>query len=148
MIVENLAERLFCDLKNAGVKIEKPEYAIDGAKVGQISSVNGIVTEPAKQFTIFGAKRGETYVYCFGHGPAVQFPNSNQSFTEAYTELLKAIKLLENLKFYSLLIPRKGVVEVKLEEFETVVSRYIKDYLPNCDEMLWRWDFLVSKVHA
>lgn len=148
MIVENLAERLFVDLKNSNITIEKPEYIIDGAKIGQVSSTNGIISSPAKQFTIFGKKINEEYRYHFGKGISLDGDSDEwESFTTVYQEFLKAIKSLgNNLKFYSLVNPRVGVVEVKLEEFITVVSRYIKDYRYQSDELIWRWDILVSKV--
>lgn len=139
MIVENLAERLFVDLKNSQVKIEKPEYILDGAKIGQVSSTNGILSSPAQQFTIFGTKLGEEYKYKFGN-------NDYQSYTGAYIEFLNAIRLETNLKFYSLIIPKRAVIETKLEEFETVLTRYIKGYDPMDDAIIWRWDALVSAV--
>lgn len=148
MIVENIAERLFVDLKNLETKIEKPEYVIDGAKIGQVSSIKGVISSPAQQFTIFGVKHGKEYKYNFGKG--FNFNSTEEewvTFTEAYLEFLEAIKSLgSNLKFYNLTIPRKGVIDVKLEEFETVVVRYIKDYLPQSDELVWRWDVLISSA--
>lgn len=148
MIVENLAERLFVDLKNSNIIIEKPEYVINGAKMGQVSATNGVISQPAKQFTIFGKKINEEYRYNFGKGISLSDNNDEWlSFTTVYQEFLVAIiSLGNNLKFYSLVIPMVGVVEVKLEEFVTVVSRYIKDYNYQSDELIWRWDVLVSKV--
>lgn len=147
MIVESLAERLFVDLKNLQIKIEKPEYVLNGAKIGQVSCTNGIISAPAKQFTIFGKNVDKEYRYNFGKGISLSHEGEWKTFTEAYQELLEAIKLLgDNLKFYNLLIPLKGVEEVRLEEFITVVTRYIKDYYPQTDELIWRWDVLVSKV--
>lgn len=147
MIAENLAERLFVDLKNLEIKIEKPEYVLDGAKIGQLSTTNGIFSAPAKQFTIFGKKLNEEYRYNFGQGISLSDEGEWKTFTESYQELLEAIKSLgNNLKFYNLVIPKRSVDEVKLEEFVTVVSRYIKDYYAQSDEVIWRWDVLVSKV--
>jgi len=137
--MENIAERLFCDLRNAEVKIEKPEYVVDGARIDSVPN--------SKQFTIFGVKWGNKYSYDFGHTPIHDGTEENvKSFTEAYNEFLEAIKSLGKLKFYSLAIPNKGVIDVKLEEFEKVVSRYIKDYHPHDDTLVWRWDALVRKI--
>jgi len=139
MILENIAERLFCDLRNAEVKIEKPEYIVNGAKIGDVPN--------SKQFTIFGVKWGNKYSYAFGHIPTYDGIEENvKSFTEAYNEFLEAIKSLGNLKFYSLVVPNKGVMDAKLEEFEKVISRYIEDYQPNNDTLVWRWDVLVKKI--
>lgn len=130
---ENFAERLFCDLKNAGIKIEKPEYIVEGVRIGQF--------ENSYQFNIFGVRdkfnSNQGIAGCIENGV---------SFTEAYADFLEKIKNVGNvIKFYSLVIPRKGVIEVKLEEFETVISRYIKDYLPQTDDVAERWDIYVQK---
>lgn len=148
MIMENLAERLFVDLKNLQIKINKPEYVVDGAKIGQISISNGMASAPAKQFTIFGKKINGEYYYNFGKGVSLEDDSSEwKTYTKIYGEVLEAIKSLGiNLKFYSLAIPKRGVQEVKLEEFETVLSRYIKDYYVATDDLIWRWDILVSSV--
>lgn len=144
--MKNFAERLFCDLKNLDFTIEKPEYIKDGGKVGQLSVTNGIVSEPAKQFVIFGCKIRDSYRFNFGNYEINE--ENGKTFTAVYVELLEAIKSLgsSHLKFYSLCVPRMGVIEVKLEQFETVITRYVKDYYINTDDLIWRWDVLVSTV--
>lgn len=135
--MENLAERLFCDLKNDGIKIEKPFFAVEGTKIGAFPK--------SHQFNIFGMNDK----YCFGEGITWNTDDLEfkLSFTEAYQGLLTNIKSLgKEIKFYSLVIPRNGVVDVKLLEFETVVGRWIKDYLPQVDQILDRWDFMVGEV--
>lgn len=130
--MENLGERLFCDLRNRRIKIANPSYAIVGHKIGDGG---------ARQFVLFN--QDEKY----GSNEGVGFSELelNKTFTEAYNDLLNRILNVGNhLKFYSLVIPRKAVVDVKLLEFENVVGRYIKDYLPMSDQVLARWDFLVG----
>lgn len=135
--MENLAERLFVDLKNSGIKIEAPEYMIDGAKIGMFPNLH--------QYVIF-CKNDK---YTFGEGLTWQDTEEFQkSFTEAYNEFLNFIKKLgHRIKFYGLVIPRRGVIDVKLLEFETVTARYIKDYLHISDDVVERWDVLVQEVN-
>lgn len=135
---ENFAERLFCDLKNAGIKIEKPTYVESGARFGKVN---------CKQLVLFGNKS-----YDISNGPNIGIITElpTKTFTEAYNELLKLIKdYIENgnVKFYSLVIPRNAVMETRIEEFETVVTRYIKDYAPMSDEIVERFDILIEKVN-
>jgi len=133
--MENLAERLFCDLRNANVKIEAPLYVQEGARIGFDGASN--------QYFIAG--KDDKYICGEGLGwlVGVEF---NLSFTEAYNEFLEKIKALGHVKFYSMVVPNKAVEEAKLEEFENVVSRYIKDYLPQSDKLAERWDVLVKKI--
>ncbi len=132
MINENFAERLFCDLRNAKVKIEKPHYIIGGAKIGEFNTI---------QFTIVGKRD----LYSFAIGPACDL-DCKLTFTEAYQILLNKIVEMKNVKFYSLATPQKGPELARLEEFEKVVSRYIKDYLHMSDDVIERWDVLVQEI--
>lgn len=131
---ENFAERLFCDLRNKQIKIEMPEYWQEGAKIGMI--------ENSIQFNICGIRDK----YSCGVGPTFQ-DELTHSFTDAYTEFFTKIKDMGNhIKFHSLVVPSRAVIEARLEEFEKVVSRYIVDYLPSLDEKLERWDVMVQKL--
>lgn len=133
--MENFAERLFVDLKNSNIKIEAPQYVVDGAKIGMFPN--------SQQFNIFG-KDGK---YTCGAGVTFQDETFEFTFTEAYLKFLDNIKALgDKLKFYGLVIPKRGVVEVRLLEYETVTARYIKDYLHSSDENVERWDVMVSKA--
>lgn len=128
---ENLAERIFCDLRNAEIKIVKASYVIDGHKIGDGN---------ARQLNI-GEINGK---FGFNEGVALNLENE-LTFTEAYQQLFNTIKSIgPKLKFYSLVIPRKACVEARLEEFEQVVSRYIVDYLSMSDQLAARWDVLVG----
>lgn len=139
--VENFAERLFCDLRNAGVKIEAPEYVQEGAKIGHISRYGDMAQQ---QLKIIGANDK----YQFGYGPGIE-DSEFVSFVEAYQRMLSAIVEMKHIRFYSLVIPRCCVVEVKLEEFaDKVVSRYIQDYLQMSDQIIERYDILIGKVNA
>lgn len=130
--MENFAERLFCDLKNENVKLEKPEFVVDGAKIGMFKNTF--------QFTIFG----KSVKYKFG---SFNKDDAETSFTKAYCEFKNAVKSNSNhLKFYSLVLPRKSVIEGKLEIFESVTSRYLRDYLHQSDDVIERWDVLVQKL--
>lgn len=134
MINENFAERLFCDIRNNEIKIERAEYIIGGAKIGQFSD--------AKQLVIFGNERK---LYRFDYGPAINFElSANFSFTDCYKLLLNEILKCRKIKCISLCVPTKGVIEAKLEEFDRIVSRYIKDYNNITDELYERWDILVQ----
>lgn len=127
---ENFAERLFCDLRNANRIIAQPSYQIDGYKIGE----HGI-----RQLVI-GENRGK---FGYSEGPVVHI--SDMSFTEAYNQLLTEILNMKGIiKFYSPVLPRKGVTECRLEEFHTVITRYVVDYLPGTDDLLARWDVMVS----
>lgn len=131
--MENLAERLFCDLRNRRIKLESPLYKIDGHKIGD----NG-----ARQFVIFGSEN--KFSSSEGVGLNCTIPLKS-TFTEAYNELLgRILNIKGSLRFHSLVIPKNGVIDVKLLEFENVVGRYIKDYLPMSDQAITRWDFLVG----
>lgn len=132
--MENFAERLFVDLKNNKIKIDAPQYVVDGVKIGMFPN--------SHQFVIFGKNKN----YTFGTGPTWQDKEDfKKSFTEAYEEFTKAIIGLGNsIKFYGLIIPRRGVIDVKLLEFETVTARYIKDYLHMSDDTVERWDVMVG----
>lgn len=132
---ENFAERLFCDLKNAGIKIEKPEYVLNGARIGEVSN----------SFQMYVAGIRDKYSFNNGVALEIGYDNYKMTFTEAYAKLIEAIKELKHVKFYSLVIPRNGVVKAELEEFDKVISRYIKDYIPQDDEIYERWDVLVQK---
>ncbi len=130
---ENLAERIYVDLKNAGYKIKLPSYQIDGHRIGD---------DGARQFVI-SENRGE---FGFCEGPALMV--DKLSFTDAYQQLLEKIKSLGNeLKFYQLVLPRRGVTECRLDDFDRVVTRYIVDYLPNSDDLYARWDVLVAPAN-
>lgn len=128
---ENFAERLFCDLRNAEIKIVKASYQTDGHRIGDGPLMKQLhVNELAGKFN-------------FSYGPA--FQNGELTFTQAYQDLLTVIKSIgPELKFYSLVIPRKACVEARLEEFDKVVTRYIVDYLPISDQVAARWDVLVG----
>ena len=132
MIRENLAERLFCDLKNAGVKIATPRYVVDGAKIGDMAfpDIKQIV------LSCYREKHNVNYGHTFDQGEL--------SFTEAYNKLLEMIKEIKHVKLHSLVIPRRGVIAVEQLEYEQVVCRYIKDYLHMTDDTLERWDVMVS----
>lgn len=132
MLRENFAERLFCDLRNHKVKIEYPFYVVEGAKIGD----DGV----DYQLNIFGVNNK----YSFNVGVAGEI--GQLTFSAAYQLMLTKLIEMENIKFFSLVIPKRGVVDTKLEEFERVVSRYIKDYLPGTDEVAERWDIMVGKV--
>lgn len=135
--MENLAERLFCDLRNRRIKLENPFYAVDGCKIGD---------GEARQFVIFGSSKN--FVSSEGVGINSTEP-FNKTFTDAYNDLLtKILSVGNHLKFYSLVIPKHGVIDVKLLEFENVVGRYVKDYLPLSDQAIDRWDFLVGPGKA
>ena len=135
--MENLAERLFCDLRNRRIKLESPWYAVDGCKIGDGNS---------RQFVIF--ESDEKFTSSEGVGISATSP-FNKTFTDAYNDLLnKVLSVGNHLKFYSLVIPKRGVIDVKLLEFEGVVGRYIKDYLPQTDQAISRWDFLVGPGKA
>lgn len=128
MIIENIAERLFCDLKNSQIKIKPALFKVDGFKNGECVLEEGVIRN-LKQFNIIIDKENQ------------------ESFTDAYNQLLAKIKELgSTIKFYGLIIPRKAVIECRLEEYESVVCRYIKDYNIGTDELLERWDVLVSEV--
>lgn len=127
---ENFAERLFCDLRNAEIKIIKPSYQMDGHKIGDGN---------ARQFNI-SEVNGQ-----FGFSEGVALSLDRMTFTEAYQKALEAVKAIgPKLKFYALVVPRKACVEARLEEFEQVVTRYIVDYLQNSDQVAARWDILVG----
>lgn len=143
MIHKNFAERIFVDLRNRQIKIANPIYVLEGAKIGQFPE--------AKQLVIsgFGNK------YKFSYGPGINFGDevaatATATFTSCYDTFLNELLLInkkEELQFLSLVIPKKGVIEVKLEEFnDKVVSRYIKDYIPAVDDLSERWDILVQAV--
>jgi|Laugrespbdmm15dd_1035085.scaffolds.fasta_scaffold29520_2 hypothetical protein len=137
MLNENFAERLFCDLRNANIVIGKPQYVMEGAKISDYPN--------SFQFNIMGI-RGK---YKSSEGIEVSIDNIEKeglTFTEAYIQFLSKIEELEHVKFYSLVVPRRAVIEAKLEEFEKVVSRYIQDYLPATDQIAERWDVLVQKI--
>jgi hypothetical protein len=138
---ENFAERLFVDLKNNNIEIEKPKFWMDGCKIGSVPNT--------KQLVLFGMNDK----YCYGQGPGIPVDDVpyvfKYTFTEAYNNFLEAVNDCGPvIRFHSLIIPRKGVIEVKLEEFETVISRFIIDYLPMCDDKLERWDVMVEKVNS
>src|SRR5882757_8323216 len=102
---ENIAERLYCDLKNANVKIEAPLYVQEGARIGFDGAFN--------QYFIAGMDNK----YICGEGPGwLVEAEFNLSFTEAYNKLLGKLKALEHIKFYSMIVPNKAVVEARLEE--------------------------------
>lgn len=132
MLRENLAERLFCDLKNAEIKIEKPNYVIDGAKIGDYPNMEQVVLSCLRN------------KYNFNKGPACDC--GDKTFTQAYTELSDYIKEMKAVRFHSLVLPKRGVIAVDLIEYESVTSRYIKDYLPNSDDVLERWDLMVQRL--
>jgi len=127
---ENLAERIFCDLRNAEIKIVKASYRVDGHKIGDGN---------ARQFNISEINGS------FGFSEGVALFYDNLTFTEAYQKLIDAVKSLgPELKFYSLVMPRKACTEARLEEFDKVVTRYIVDYLQMSDQLAARWDVLVG----
>lgn len=129
---ENFAERLFCDLRNAEIKIVKASYRVDGHKIGD--------GKDCRQFNIFEINGN----FNFGEGVGGN-REVGKMFTEAYQELFDAVKSIgPKIKFYSLVVPSKACVEARLEEFETVVTRYIVDYLQMSDQIAARWDVLVG----
>jgi hypothetical protein len=134
---ENFAERLFCDLRNAEIKIEKPFYSEGGGRIGDVGNgVNG-----ARQFNILGIRDK----YSFSEGLTCDL-EPKLTFTEAYQILLNKIVEMNKVKFYSLATPQKGPESAKLEEFEKVVTRYIKDYLHMSDDVIERWDILIQQL--
>lgn len=135
---ENFAERLFCDLRNAEIKIEKPFYSESGGRIGDVGNgING-----ARQFNITGKRD----LYSISEGPACDLENCKLTFTEAYQILLNKILEMKQVKFYSLAVPQKGPELARLEEFEKVTSRYIKDYLHMSDDVIERWDVLIQQL--
>ncbi len=135
---ENFAERLFCDLRNVGVKISKPLYLEGGGRIGDNQSAG---FKPARQFNITNVRE----LYSFSEGPTCDL-DPKLTFTEAYQMLLNKITQMKEVKFCSLATPQKGPESAKLEEFETVVTRYIKDYLHMSDDVVKRWDVLVQEL--
>lgn len=129
---ENFAERLFCDLRNAEVKIHKPFYSEGGSRAGE----NNI-----DQFNIIGKRN----LYSISKGARCDL-DCKLTFTEAYQILLNNIIEMKEVKFYSLATPQKGPELARLEEFEKVVTRYVKDYFHETDDVIERWDVLVQKV--
>lgn len=131
--VENFAERLFVDLKNRKIKIEAPVYVLDGAKIGMFPN--------SDQLNIFG-KNGK-YI----GGKKLSYNNEfNLTFTEAYSKVLEEIISCfgPEIKFYALFIPKN--MEAKLIEYETITIRYLKDYIPQHDEIVERWDMMVGSA--
>lgn len=133
MIRENLAERLYCDLKNAGIKIENPHYDVNGSRIGDYPNIEQIHLSCLKN------------KYAFTKGLACDHENNHDTLTKAYNELLEYVKSLGTIKFYNLVLPKNCVIDVSAVEYDKVISRYIKDYLPQCDEVLERWDLLIQK---
>lgn len=131
---QNIAECLFCDLKNDQFKILKPLYQPDGFKIGDGKNM--------KQFHIFQNE----HKFGNGEGAMLDVFNVNTSFADSYLALLNNIKSLgKTLQFYSLVVPKYAVEEAKLVEFENVVGRYIVECLPECDTLVARYDFLVGE---
>lgn len=132
-IGENFAERLFCDLRNSDIKIAKPSYCVDGHKTTDFPNMS--------QFNIIG---NSTSLYSFNAGVAWK-NDSGEAFTQAYQKLFHSVKCIgSKIRFYSLVVPRSLKPDAKLEEFESVVSRYLRDYLPMTDIEVSRWDVLVG----
>lgn len=129
--MENFAERLFCDLRNAEIKIDKAIYIESGTRVGEHNT---------KQFNITKIN-GKC---SFSEGPSSDL-TCTLTFTQAY-QLLLAKLSKRTIRFYSLATPQKGPEVARLEEFERVVTRYLKDYLHMLDENMERWDVCIEDL--
>jgi hypothetical protein len=136
MIIENFAERLFCDLRNAEVKLEKPHYEYNGTRIGNVPNLN--------QFNIVGLKG--KFQFNIGVSSILQLDAFELTYTEAYQLLLNKLIELKHIKFYSMIIPNGSVEHAKLEEFINCTTRYIKQYEVITDEIYERWDVLVQKI--
>lgn len=127
-----MADKIIIALKEHNISM-----IADNRYPNQLSDVS------KKQFTIY--KMNGTYNVgtgpVFGEGEFIF--NQNEAIEKL---ILNIITISNNIRSYLLVIPTKAVESCEVYVREGLIVRYLKDYLPNSDVFLERWDILISNI--
>ena len=138
-MTDQLFEAILKACKENDIKILEPlNMGVDGGKVG---------SEADHQLNIIHDLDDKSYCANFSPAAKMNYDLTKQNAIAEFIAMLINVSKGHNLKFVSLVVPKKAVEKADQIIKDNIFIRYIVDHMPQSDSLAERWDILIKKVN-